>query len=59
MQLVSPPITVVRQPVYALGQATGRLLNDRINGWEGDAKQLRLKTELVVRESCSKRESAN
>jgi LacI family transcriptional regulator len=58
MRLVSPPITVVRQPVYALGQATGRLLNDRINGWEGDAKQLRLKTELVVRESCSKRESA-
>jgi DNA-binding LacI/PurR family transcriptional regulator len=58
MRLVSPPITVVRQPVYALGQATGRLLNDRINGWEGDAKQLRLKTELVVRESCSKREPA-
>lgn len=52
MKLVSPPITVVRQPVYALGQATGRLLNDRINGWEGDAKQLRLKTELVARESC-------
>lgn len=54
MRLVSPPITVVRQPVYDLGQATGRLLNDRINGWAGDAKQLRLKTELVVRESCRK-----
>jgi len=54
MRLVSPPITVVRQPVYALGQATGRLLNDRINGWTGEAKQLRLKTELVVRESCRK-----
>ena len=54
MRLVSPPITVVRQPVYALGQATGRLLNDRINGWTGDPKQLRLKTELVVRESCRK-----
>lgn len=58
MRLVSPPITVVRQPVYAVGQATGRLLNDRINGWEGDARQLRLKTELVVRESCRRRESA-
>lgn len=54
MQLVSPPITVVRQPVYALGQAAGRLLNDRISGWTGDPTQLRLKTELVVRESCRK-----
>jgi len=59
MRLVSPPITVVRQPVYDLGQATGRLLNDRINGWSGDAKRLRLKTELVVRQSCKKYEAAD
>jgi LacI family transcriptional regulator len=48
-----PPLTTVRQPVEALGQAACRLLLDLLRGEAGDEPQIRaLPTELVIRGSC-------
>jgi LacI family transcriptional regulator len=46
-QLVDPPITVVAQPAYAIGEAAGRLLADHDNG----PRTVTLDAELIVRGS--------
>lgn len=46
-QLVDPPITVVAQPAYAIGEAAGRLLVDRGD----DPRTVTLDAELIVRGS--------
>ncbi len=50
-QLVDPPITVVAQPAYAVGEAPGRLLAPR----GGEPRTVTLDAELIVRAS-SRRE---
>ncbi|MQA13408.1 MAG: substrate-binding domain-containing protein [Pseudonocardiaceae bacterium] len=46
-QLVNPPISVVAQPAYAIGETAGRLLTDR-----GDeSRTVTLDAELIVRGS--------
>ncbi len=49
--LFSPPLTVVRQPTYQLGQAAAHLLMRMIQGEPVEAP-LPLQVELVARESC-------
>lgn len=49
--LFSPPLTVVRQPTYQLGQAAARLLMRMIQGESAEAP-LPLQVELVTRASC-------
>ena len=49
--LFSPPLTVVRQPTYELGQTAARLLMQMING-ESVTAPPPLPVELVKRASC-------
>lgn len=49
--LFNPPLTVVRQPTYRLGQTAARLLMQMINGEAVHTPAL-LPVELVIRESC-------
>jgi len=49
--LFSPPLTVVRQPTYELGQAAARLLMQMIDG-EPFEPPAPLLVELVIRASC-------
>ncbi len=49
--LFSPPLTVVCQPAYRLGQAAAHLLMKMINGESAEAPPP-LQVELVVRASC-------
>ncbi len=49
--LFSPPLTVVRQPTYQLGQTAAHLLMQMINGESVEAPPP-LQVELVVRASC-------
>ena len=50
--LFSPPLTVVSQPAYRLGQIAAQLLMKMINGESAEAP-LPLQVELVVRASCA------
>jgi LacI family transcriptional regulator len=54
--LFSPPLTVVRQPTYRLGQTAARLLMKLINH-QAIEPPAPLPVELVIRESCSRRET--
>lgn len=49
--VTSPPVTVIRQPVYQLGEAAARLLVERLNGERGAARKLVLPTSLIERAS--------
>jgi LacI family transcriptional regulator len=51
--LVSPTITVVRQPTVELGRRAASLLLDRLNdNGSQEAVRIVLPTELIIRESC-------
>ncbi len=50
--LFSPPLTVVRQPTYQLGQAAAQLLMQMINGEPVEVPPP-LQVELVARASCA------
>ena len=50
--LISPQISVVRQPVAEMGRQAVSLLLQRIAGSSKPPKQIILKTEFVARESC-------
>ena len=50
--LFSPPLTVVRQPTYRLGQTAAHVLMQMINGEPVEATPP-LPVELVVRASCA------
>lgn len=52
--LLDPPLTVVSQPAYAMGEAAARLLLDRIAGDEAQTSTTTLSAELVVRGSSTK-----
>jgi LacI family transcriptional regulator len=51
--VTSPPITVVRQPVYQLGETVAALLIERINGATDLARHVVVPTELIQRNSVS------
>lgn len=52
--VTSPPVTVVRQPVYLLGETAATMLVGRLNGETHDARNVVLKTEIVERASVSR-----
>jgi LacI family transcriptional regulator len=51
--VTTPPVTVVRQPVYALGETAARLLVRRLKGNSDAAERVVLQTELVERASIA------
>jgi LacI family transcriptional regulator len=51
--VTTPPVTVVRQPVYGLGEAAAKLLVERLNGNSAEATRVVLKTEVVERTSVA------
>jgi len=51
--VTTPPVTVVRQPVYGLGEAAAKLLVERLNGNSAEATRVVLKTEVVERASVA------
>ncbi len=53
--LTTPPLTVVRQPVVEIGRRAAALLQERIDGLQGEPRQVVLEPELVVRESTLRR----
>ncbi|HUZ83432.1 MAG TPA: LacI family DNA-binding transcriptional regulator [Gaiellales bacterium] len=50
--LVEPAVTVISQPVTALGRVAGECLLERLGGGGGEPRTVRLRTELIVRGSC-------
>ncbi len=51
--VTTPPVTVVRQPVYGLGETAAKLLVERLNGNAGEANRIILCTEVVDRASIA------
>ncbi len=52
MKIVSPPLSVVRQPAYDLGRVAVEQLLKRIEGSEEEANEILLDSELILRGSC-------
>ncbi|KAA3656928.1 MAG: LacI family transcriptional regulator [Chloroflexi bacterium] len=50
--LVRPSITTVSLPRYEIGQAGARLLKKLINREIDDSEELKIKGELIIRQSC-------
>ncbi|WP_136625109.1 LacI family DNA-binding transcriptional regulator [Aureimonas flava] len=53
MRAVSPPLSAVRQPVEAMGQAAWARLRARIDGADGPFERVRLECEFVPRASTA------
>jgi LacI family transcriptional regulator len=51
--VTTPPVTVVRQPVYRLGETAAKLLVERLNGNRTEAVHVVLRTEVVERASVA------
>lgn len=51
--VTTPPVTVVRQPVYNLGETAAKLLVERLNGSRVEAILAVLQTEIVERASVA------
>jgi len=52
-EFFTPPLTVIRQPTYTMGTLAGEILFQRLEGsGPPERKEIVLKPELVVRESC-------
>jgi LacI family transcriptional regulator, galactose operon repressor len=47
-----PPLTTVRQPIREIGKLATELIMGRVNGERKEPQSRRLKTSLIVRESC-------
>jgi LacI family transcriptional regulator len=54
---IDPPISVVSQPAYRIGEQAARLLLDRINDGPTEARRMVLGTDLIVRESSLRKEA--
>ncbi|MBW9051269.1 LacI family DNA-binding transcriptional regulator [Rhizobium mesosinicum] len=52
--VTSPPVTVVRQPVYQLGETAAKLLVERLNGNDTAPRKVVLRTEVVERASVAR-----
>ena len=52
-QLITPPLTVIAQPVYEVGREATQLVIQLIQGWgQGRPQKIILEPELIIRESC-------
>jgi LacI family transcriptional regulator len=51
-KITTPPLSVVKQPSFELGQIAAQTLLNRIENPFGDPKEIRLPTKLIVRSSC-------
>jgi len=51
--LVYPKLTTVRQPLVQFGQVAVRLLLEKIDAPEKEARRVTLATQLVIRDSCA------
>ncbi|MDR1825097.1 MAG: LacI family transcriptional regulator [Bifidobacteriaceae bacterium] len=51
MELLTPPVTTVRQRAYEIGQRAAQLLLERIGGYAGPARHITLMPELIIRSS--------
>lgn len=51
--LVDPPITVIAQPTYEIGQTASDLLLKRIDDPTRPTREVILKGQLIVRQSCA------
>jgi DNA-binding LacI/PurR family transcriptional regulator len=51
-RLLGPPLTTIRQPCEAIGQAALQVMLDRIREPDLPARTVLLETTLVVRRSC-------
>jgi len=54
MALTAPPLTTIRQPIEAMGQAAVTLLMKQIDGGEVSSEELFFEPELVVRNSTAR-----
>lgn len=52
-QYVVPRLTTIRQPTHAMGARAAELLIRKLRGEPSRPKEIILKTELVVRDSCA------
>lgn len=50
--VMQPRLTVVDQPTYEIGQQSAHLLFERLQNREIAPREIRLQTQLIVRESC-------
>jgi LacI family transcriptional regulator len=53
-EITTPPLTVIRQPVYEMGAKAAELLVDRVAGTDVAPRTLSLDTSLVVRASATR-----
>ncbi|MFD2672570.1 LacI family DNA-binding transcriptional regulator [Marinicrinis sediminis] len=51
-EITVPPLTMIRQPSFELGQTAAKRLLERINQPDMDVTEIRLKSELIIRGSC-------
>ncbi|MDG2170827.1 MAG: LacI family DNA-binding transcriptional regulator [Opitutales bacterium] len=51
-EALDPPLTVVRQPAYKVGQAAAEMLLNRLTNPDTPVETRRLKPHLVLRKSC-------
>lgn len=51
--VTSPPVTVVRQPVYQLGETAAKLLVERLAGTSAETRRVVLQNEVVDRSSVA------
>ncbi len=51
--LVKPQVTVIQQPVYEIGKVAADLLIERMAEPERAAREIILKSKLIVRQSCA------
>jgi LacI family transcriptional regulator len=47
-----PSLTTVRQPIYEIGQRAAELLFERLQKRDKEPSEVRLRPQLIVRESC-------
>jgi DNA-binding LacI/PurR family transcriptional regulator len=50
--VLRPYLTVVRQPTYEIGQKAAQLLFERMEKRNASPQEVRLQTNLIIRESC-------
>jgi len=50
--VMRPHLTVVDQPTYEIGQQSAHLLFERLQNQKRAPREIRLQTQLIVRESC-------
>ncbi|TMD57138.1 MAG: LacI family transcriptional regulator [Chloroflexi bacterium] len=50
--VMRPHLTVIDQPTYEIGQQSAHLLFERLQNQKKAPREIRLQTQLIVRESC-------